>query len=171
MKTKLVLVVGALVVVVLLGAVLLTGLGVLGGVATSSAGRTVNAGDTATIVMVPSSASATSTSIQNTDGKDRAIESTVVACSGLSTADTAVSALVLKAATSSTAAPATITNTNLVLSTQVATSSSDLFVASTTPGSTAAAANRIWAAGSYLSFSLNATSTATCTLGVHFVRL
>lgn len=47
-----------------------------------------------------------------------------------------------------------------VLNTTVATSSSYLYVASTTPGVTGTAINRIWASGTCLNLFLNGTSTA-----------
>lgn len=120
--------------------------------------------------------SATSTSILNGDANDRIVEGAQYWCSGVGTSKTAftgagLDALSFSAATTSASAPAIITNTNFVLNTTVATSTATLFVASTSPGLTATAAQRIWASGSYLTFWSNATNTAACNIGVQYLAI
>lgn len=124
---------------------------------------------------------ATSSSVQNNTGQDLGIVSTRAFCEGLGTAKTAYSgaglaALTVTIATSSTAAPAINANTNTVGSTAMtlATSTGNFTEASSTssngatsPGSTLV--SNIWAAGSFLSFYVNATSTGTCTIGVEAI--
>lgn len=145
------------------------------GNSTSVAGNTFNAAKTAMIVWSPISASATTTSILNTDANDRIIKQAQYSCTGLtnSFAQTAagVAALIFQAATTSASAPANFSgNTNFVLNTTVATSTAELFVGSTTPGATASSFVRRWGAGTYLTFSANATSSAqTCVIGVDYL--
>jgi hypothetical protein len=119
------------------------------------------------------SASATTTSLYNNDRNDRVITDSFLACDTVGTSQTAytgagLAALTLKAATTTTAAPAIVSNTNLALNVSaVATSSVNVYVASSTEP--AATMNRIWPAGSYLSFFTNATNTAQCITGVHYL--
>lgn len=141
----------------------------------SSAGTTFNTQKIANIVWALSS-SATTTSIVNSDASDRVIEQVQYYCSGIGTSKTAftgtgLAALIFTAATTSASAPASISTTNAFLNTTIATSSTELFVASTTPGLTSTAINRVWASGSYITFSTNATNTASCTIGVTYMGL
>lgn len=138
----------------------------------SSTGTTFNSAKVATIVFAPATASATSTSVYNSDASDRKIESFVTDCSGVGTSFTAytgagLAALTFSAATSSTAAPAINTNTN-VFNLAVGTTTPDSYNiignATTTP-----ALNRVWAAGSYLNIYSNATNTASCIVGVNYL--
>ena len=119
---------------------------------------------------------ATTTSILNTDASDRIVTDAFVTCSGVGTSYTALTgaglaSLQFKMATSSTAFPAIISNTNLLLSSAViATSSVDVYVATTTPGLAGTSDFvRRWAAGSYLAVTSNATNTAACIVGVHYL--
>lgn len=143
----------------------------------STAGTTGNTGKRATIVWAPQSSTATTTSILNTDASDRVIISMDMTCAGIGASGTALTSagLVVTAATSSTANPGAITNTNLILLTTntFATSTAELFQATSSPGLTGVAANvfvRRWASGSYLTFSLNGTQpNATCTIGASYL--
>lgn len=129
---------------------------------------------TPSLVGSQSNGAATTTSLYNGDSVDRIIQDVTYSCSGIGTSRTAytgaaLAALVFTAATTSTANPASIVTTNAVLNTTVATSSAELYIASTTPGLTTSAFVRRWAAGSYLTFAANATNTAACTIGVHTI--
>ncbi len=121
-------------------------------------------------------ANATSSSILNTDQNDRYVTAIKAGCEGVGSSNTAYSgaglaALTLKTATSSTAAPLTNTNTNLVGGSSLTLPTSTAFtnVASSTSGvGTNNAAFQVWASGSYLTFTTNATNTAQCTFGADY---
>jgi len=120
-----------------------------------------------------SNGSATTTSLYNGDSSDRIIQSVQFDCASVGTSKTAYTGaglanLIFTAATTSSSAPAAITNANVVLSTSVSTSSTELYVSTTTPGLTGSAFVRRWASGSYLTFASNATNTAACTIGVSY---
>ena len=122
---------------------------------------------------------ATTTSILNTDASDRYIKAAQAMCTGVGTSYTAVTgaglaSLTITAATTSAAAPASITNVNTFLTSQtLATSSASSYFSTSTPqlggGSPFTDYTRIWASGSYITFASNATSTATCTIGVTYL--
>lgn len=138
---------------------------------TSPVGTTFNSAKVAQINITPSTASATSTGVLNTDSYDRYIEAMYGACSGVGTSLTAYTGaglaslgLTVTAATGTTAAPNTITNTNSFVMT-VATTTVDSFASTTS----ATNLSRVWATGSYLNFAFNATNTAACTVGVHYI--
>lgn len=146
----------------------------------SSAGATFNTAKFAAIVWQPgnvgtqTNGAATTTSLFNGDASDRIITNLTYSCSGVGSSNTAytgagLASLIFTAATSSASVPNSITVTNALLNTNIATSSTELFVASTTPGLTGSAFVRRWAAGSYLTFSSNATNTATCAIGVNYI--
>ncbi len=125
-------------------------------------------------------ANGTSTSVLNTDAGDRYINTIKVGCEGVGTSRTAYSGtgldvLTLRIATSSTSAPAANNNANPVGGgpLTVATSSTYFMEASTTastavPNVGTSAISNIWATGSYLTFTANATNTAACTVGVDY---
>ncbi len=139
----------------------------------SPAGSVFNSAKVAAINMAPSTGSATSSSIFNGDSSDRIVTDGFAACSGIGTSQTAYTGaglanLVLKAATTSASGAANVGN-NGPLTVIIATSTaSDFNVASSTYVSTAGFIQR-WAAGSYMTFSFNATNTAACTVGVHYL--
>lgn len=116
---------------------------------------------------------ATSTSILNTDSTDRIVESAFVACSSVGSSFVAntgagLAEFLVKMATTSTAAPSALTNTNYIANIVVATSTSDSYTATSTnpaPGPV----GRLWASGSYLTIFTNATNTAQCVGGVHYL--
>lgn len=121
---------------------------------------------------------ATSSTILNTDANDRYISAIKVGCENIGTSKTAYSGgglatLTLKVATSSTAAPLDVPSTNLVGggSLTIATSTPNFGIASSTmaiPG--VSLVNFIWAAGSNIDFTVNATNTAVCTVGVDYFK-
>lgn len=158
-------------------------------VGTSANGSTFSTSKDYSVVVTPTN-NATSTSILNTDASDRYITSNFVDCGNATTSYTAVTGtglanITVKAATTSTNAPAVIANTNLAMNDTIATGTSaqgtagfiDVVVSSSSVSSAPtvtgnAGANSFqfrWAAGSYLTFFWNATSTMTCTIGVHTI--
>ncbi len=160
--------------VVVLGAVTYLGMSypkVMLGVA-SPVGATNSDAKIASIAMLPRSTTATSTSILNSDATDRIVTDAGVTCTGLTNmfgnSATGVATFRWVAATSSTAAPATIIPSTLsAMDVTVATSSVDGFTATSTYTS---AFSRRWNANSYMVFETNATSSAAaCTPFVHYV--
>ncbi len=137
----------------------------------SPAGSTFNTAKVATIVWAPQSNSASTTALYNGDSSDRIITSAQYDCTGASfTAANAVAYLRFTAATTSAPTNSTLGSTNLVLDNNVGSSTAEVFMASTTPGSTVIAGTRRWASGSYLQFDTNATSTGlTCLIGVNYL--
>lgn len=125
----------------------------------------------------------TSTSVLNTDANDRVILSLKYGCTGVGSSFTQVTGvpltsagLTLKAATTSTIAPfapLSVANTNLAISTTIATSSAQsgvlTFASSTQALTNPLSYNQLWLAGSYLTFFTNATNTAACTIGVEYL--
>lgn len=122
-------------------------------------------------------ANGTSTSILNTDASDRYPVSVDIACEGVGTSQTAYSgtglaALTLSVATSSTANPNSNANTNYVGAATLAipTSTTQVAISSSTaalPGNTRSGV--VWGAGSYMTFTFNATNTAACSVGVKYI--
>lgn len=131
----------------------------------------------ATASLATPGANGTSTSILNTDSSDRYITSLVAACSGVGTSRVAytgggLAALLITAATTSTAAPSSLPsgyNTILGAAITMPTSTPASGVASSTMGTGMSTTTLIWAANSYLTFQTNATNTAACTFGAHYV--
>lgn len=139
------------------------------GATNSPVGTTNDTARRASVVFIPSTGSATSTSILNSGSVDRIVTDVTYDCNTVGTSQTAYSgaglnSLVFQAATTSSSAPNSLGNTNFILNTQVSTSTSDLYVASTTPGLVSTVTNRVWPTGSYLTFTSNATNTAVCVL-------
>lgn len=138
-------------------------------IAGSAVGTTFNTARVAQINFSPATASATSTSILNTDESDRYVGNNVFAyCGSVGTSQTALTgtglaSLTFKAATTSTANPAIVTNTNLAVNLTISTSTVDSYTASSTFGYSR------WKSGSYLTFFANATNTAVCTVGVYYL--
>lgn len=126
-------------------------------------------------VMDLSSASGTSTSIYNGSGFDWGIESSFAVCNGVGTSKTAytgagLAALLMQAATTSTNAPAVVSNTNYASNQTVSTSTSISYNATSTEG-VITGTSRIVKNGEYLTFFANATNTASCTVGAHYLNL
>ena len=82
-----------------------------------------------------------------------------------------MASLQLTVATSSTAAPATNGNTNSVGggAVTIGTSTATYVVSTSTVAVGTANTYAIWLAGSYLTFTTNATNTAVCTFGVDYI--
>ena len=121
-------------------------------------------------------ANATSSSILNSSSNDYYITEVKAGCEGIGTSKTAytgtgLASLTLAIATSSTSAPATNSNTNYSGGTTItiATSSTTFLLASSTALTGTSITNVIWASGSYITFTTNATNTAVCTFGVHYI--
>lgn len=149
--------------------------------AASPAGTTSNTSRFASIAvnLAAPGANATSSSILNTDANDRYISTLKVGCEVVGTSQTAytgagLATLTVFAATTSTAAPATVSNTNKVGggNVTIATSTVQFGISTSTIG--AATGNSqiymIWPAGSYLTFTANATNTALCTFGADYFQ-
>ncbi len=119
--------------------------------------------------------SATTTSLYNNDQNDRIIQSSFVSCTGVGTSKTAytgagLAALIVRAATTTTAAPAIVTNTNYVANySSVGTTTTVSYQASSTDP-VLSSYGRVWPAGTYLSFYANATNTAQCIAGVNYLQ-
>ncbi len=123
--------------------------------------------------MAPATASATSTSILNTDSTDRGIIFGVTSCSAVGTSKTyltgaGLAALLVNVSTSTSAIYSNGGATK-ALSLTIATSSAweEQFVSSPANG----AVSFVWPTGTYLNFTFNATNTAACTVGVATVSL
>lgn len=126
-----------------------------------------------TITSSPSTDGATTSSILNTDGTDRAVTSVVAFCTGVASSKTYLTGTGLAAFTvqmsTSTSAVDAKANTNYVASFTIATSSSWSQVSSTTPY--AGAVNSVWPTNTYLNITYNATNTASCTIGAYVISL
>lgn len=144
-------------------------------------GTTVGTGNTqhtAAFAFNPTTGTATSSSIQNTDTQDRIVSGqTTVSCSGTGTSrtaytGTALASLILQIATTSTASPAALGNTNYVLNATISTSTADTQIATSSANVVnSATGNAIrWQAGSYLTISSNATNTAACVVGIPYLQ-
>lgn len=115
---------------------------------------------------------ATTTSMYNGDDSDRWILSNFAACSQVGTSRTAytgagLASLTVTSATTTTNAPAAITNSSTVTLT-IATSSTEFMINTASTGSTSSYLTR-WAAGTYYTWAFNATNTAACTVGVSYI--
>ncbi len=129
---------------------------------------------TATVIFSPTTASASTTALYNSDQSDRIITDVKYYCSGVGTSRTFLTGAGLDVFTFQAATTSVTTglggNTNYVLATTVATSSTSLYVATTTPGLTGTVTNRIWPAGTYLTYIANATNTAVCSIATDYVQ-
>jgi hypothetical protein len=129
------------------------------------------------INLLPTTANGTSTSILNTGASDRAVMGTYVMCTSVGTSytfGTGVPLLslgwTLTAATTSTANSGLGANTDYILNTSIATTTSVVYNASTTDG-ILGDLSRLWPVNTYLTFNFNATNTAACALGVEWLPL
>ncbi len=132
----------------------------------SSSGSSFSTRKTASVTISPSSLSATSTAILNTDATDRLVTDGFAACTSVAS-QPAVSTWILQAATTS-AATGAFTNTSYALNISIATTSAIAYTASSSYGFDA---YRYWATGTYMTFMFNASNTAACTVGVNYVPL
>jgi hypothetical protein len=117
-----------------------------------------------------------STSVLNTGASDRAIMGSYTFCSsGTSVYSYGVYAglanfIVEAATTSASGAVAGLQgNTNYIMYNNIATSSGIGYLASTTIGTGDFA--RIWPVNTYLTFLTNATTTASCTVGIEYAPI
>ncbi len=132
----------------------------------SSVGATNSTAKLASITIAPLTIAATSTSILNADATDRAVTSAFAFCTGV-TNQPAVNTWTLQAATSSTLV-VTPPTSNYAMNLTVATTTTVVLASST------AISNdifRIWPSGTYMIFASNATNTAACTIGLHYLSL
>jgi hypothetical protein len=143
----------------------------------SATGSTFGTAKVAEVVMAPTTQAATSTSILNTDSSNRWVTDGFAHCTGNSTALTngtgaGLANLTLKAATTSTSALGIQGNPQLAANITMGTSTTYTYNSTTTPTGTigTGAVTYLWAAGSYMSFVFNATTTsASCVVGVHYL--
>ncbi len=116
-------------------------------------------------------ANATSSSELNSTGQDLFVTGYNVGCTGVGTSGAAngagggLATLQMTIGTTSTAAPAAAAANPIVAAFTLATSSPWLNIASSTNGNVAKVES-MWPNGTYMTFSLNATNTAVCTVGV-----
>lgn len=146
-------------------------------VSTSTQGSTENTSRRATIAVLLAApgANATSSTILNASPNDYYVNSLDVGCEKIGTSQTAytgagLASLTATFATSSTAAPSAIPSSNSIGVLTVATSSAFWGVSSSTlsgPNGVTGSTN-IWASGSYLTITFNATNTASCEVGVGY---
>lgn len=141
----------------------------------SPTGATFGDAKVAAVIIAPATTNATSSGILNTDGSDRYVTDSFVACASLGTSFTWNNAGTggLLAGFKFSASTSTVAtqngNTNFSMNVNVATTTpTDSFVASSTEGFPLFAGRR-WASGTYEVFTANATNTAVCTVGLHYV--
>lgn len=177
MKSKIIKIVGAIVVLAaIVGGYSYPHITQLGG-ASSSAGASFNTAKIATIEFSLATANSTSTSILNTDGSDRIIESVKYSCPSLGTSFTGwtgagLTNLLFNAGTTSTSG-AQVTSGRLLINAVISTTTQPItYLSSTTPGISGVSGNdwvRVWNSGSYFTVTSNATNTATCLVGVSYL--
>lgn len=162
---------GVLVVLVVIGGYFYPKLPTVFGNAASPSGSTFGDSKIAFTSWFPASNAATSTSMLNTDGNDRIINTLDYWCSSLTSVNGAPltsTGWIFTAATTSVANQGLQGSTNYVLSTTVATTTAELWVSSSTPGNTSTVDYRRWAPNTYLTINSNASSTANCTIGISY---
>lgn len=120
-------------------------------------------------------ANGTSSSVLNTDANDRFVTGVRAGCEGIGTSKTAytgagLAALTFNVATSSAAAPASLSPTNYVAQNlTIATATIATTLASSTSATNQTGLAGVWHPGEYMTFFTNATNTATCTFGVDYI--
>ena len=125
-------------------------------------------------------ANGTSTSILNTDANTRYVTSFNLGCSGVGTslsanAGSGIANLLVTVATSSAASPnALVGFSDVANALVVATTSVNAYTATSTiaAGQTMTASSSlssVWPTNTYMTFFFNATNTALCTVGVHYI--
>lgn len=134
-----------------------------------------NATKAVTVIALPTpGANGTTTSYLNASPNDYYISNEEAFCENLGTSKTAytgtgLAALTFTIATSSTANPATNSNPNTLPVITVSTSTGNFFFSSSTAGTPGVTnVSDIWAAGTYITVTANATNTATCDAGVSY---
>lgn len=137
----------------------------------SPAGTTFGNQKVASVVMAPATSAASSTSLLNTDSFDRIVTNSFVSCNTIGTSQTyltgaGLATWTLTAATTSGASQTGNTNYAVNIN-PVATSSAYGFTATSTEG-VIPAVSRIWPAGTYMTYTFNATNTAVCIVGSNY---
>ena len=141
----------------------------------SSTSVTNNTARSYSITVAPATASATTTSLINTDATDRAITSSFAVCTAVGnsftfTSGAALTSWLLQMSTSTVSGLGLQGNTNFAASLTLATTTAWMpYTASTTPGVTPS--YFVWPSGIALNMTFNATNTAACTIGVTALSL
>lgn len=168
-------------IVSLVAAIVLLGAGVywftrdeaLTSISTSTS-QTFSSAKIAEVGFAPTTASATTSAVlYNSDSTDRIIESWYAACSGVGTSQTYLTGTGLASLTFTFGTTTNTSNSNPASTANVAvltiaTSTADSYTASSTnpfPNPV----GRTWASGTYLLINANATNTASCVAGVHYL--
>lgn len=140
---------------------------------TTSQGGTFDTAKFAGVAAILSApgANATSSSILNTSDNDRFISGIRVGCEGVGTSKTAytgaaLASLTVTMSTTSTSGPAT--GGTAITAITIATSTPTFVAASSTPATGSVSYLSVWSTGSYLTFTTNATNTASCTFGADY---
>lgn len=138
----------------------------------SPAGTTFNSAKIAAVSMVPLSAGATSTSILNNDANIRWMAGFgMAACTGVGTSNTfpstgtGLAAWSVQAATTSVPNNGLQGNTNYAMNLTIPTSTPVENISTSTPS----AQWGLWAPGTYMTFTTNATNTAACVFEMDYV--
>jgi hypothetical protein len=133
----------------------------------SAVGSTFGDAKVAMVNMAPATSAASSTSILNTDGSTRFVESLEADCTGVATAGTSVATMTITGATTTVANEGLQGNTNTFSGTIATTTAFSLL--SSVIASTGSAVAYVWPANTYLTFLFNTTNTASCVVGVHYL--
>lgn len=141
--------------------------------AISPVGSTQSTAKVFSINMSPATASATSTSMLNSDASDRIVTDTFVDCNTTGTSLTYLTGAGLLAwsaqiATTSASGVGLQGNINYVGNLSISTSTVDAYTASST-NPAPNPVGRVWPSGSYMTFVFNATNTAACVIGGHYL--
>jgi len=133
----------------------------------SAVGSTFSTAKVATVDMAPATATASSTSLLNTDASTRFVESLNGDCTAVATAGTSVASMTITVATTTVANEGLQGNTNTFSGTIATTTAFSLL--SSVIASTGTAVQYSWPSGTYLTFLFNTTNTATCVVGVNYL--
>lgn len=144
---------------------------------TSSAGVSNSSAKVASITIAPLTASATTSSITNTDGTDREITDGFVTCQSVGSSRTYLTGAGLTSggwglvmSTSSSAVDAKVNANYAINFSSISTTTTRVYSATSTEG-VLTYVSRIWPNGTKLNMTFNATNTAACTIGVHYLSL
>lgn len=134
----------------------------------SSAGSTFQSAKIAEVVSdaTYTGASTTLGYVLNGDASDRVVIDAGAFCTGLASASSAVNIYNFRAGTSTNVfnIPSA---TNLAMNVTLASSTSQRYVATSTY--LGSGIQQVWATGTYMVFTINATTSATCTPFVHYI--
>lgn len=141
----------------------------------SPVGTTFNSAKVVAVDMSPLTQGATSTSVQNTDASNRWIASFGFSgCTGVQNSftdltGTGLAALLVQAATTSVPNQGLQGNTNYALNLTVPTSTTGVPAILSATTSTPPSVYGVWAPGSYMTFTFNATNTAACVVELDYI--